>query len=647
MGEERKMKKLYFVQVGFSFSTDPVYLPYAAGCLMATAFSDGEIASYFEQNDIIFQRDTIENNLKLIRKPDIVAFSNYFWNVNYNKTLAKKIKQLYPDCLIVFGGHNSLYDSFSLENDDFIDVIIHGEGEITFKQLLLCCKNGLSFREIDGIVYRENGQIITNKPRKVCDLSELVSPYTFGVFDSLLENNPDIHFHATMETNRGCPYSCAYCEWSYDKKLRLFPMKKIKAEIRWVSEHKLPYCFCADGNFGILKRDIDIAKYIVKTRAKNGYPNIFKPCYAKESNDIVFEAGRILNEAGADKGVTISYQTLCPEALKNIHRDNLDIQTFTELSGRYNAIGIPTYSDIILGLPGESFQSFSEGLCSLMEAGQNNSVTFHHCQVYPDSLMGDINYRKKYKITTAKVPMETTHYTPDFNGIEEFSHIIVSTYSMNQKMWEKSNVFGITVEAFHYIGLLRCFALYLRHDKQIPYINFYNSLFDYINDSEKTSFLYKMFQYVIDMVQHPERAWSYHKSIFGSTGWYLEEGCFLESVYHFDLFWEEILPFLKSFDIEKEIFEQLLLYQKGIICIPKKDMVVLKLKYDFYNYFENIYEGRYQHLERIDNILTLHSWKKIRTWEEYAREIIWYGKRKSATLMTSFKENVHIEYKKS
>ncbi|MBR0414506.1 MAG: radical SAM protein [Clostridia bacterium] len=640
------MKKLYFVQAGFSFSKTLVYLPYAAGCLMATAFSDGEIASYFEQNDIIFQRDTIENNLDRIHQPDIVAFSNYFWNVNYNKTLAKKIKEKYPDCLIVFGGHNVVGDSFALQTDDFIDVIIRGEGEIAFKQLLLCYKNGLSFGNIEGIDYRENGCIISTKERAVCDLSELVSPYTFGVFDPLLEKNPDIQFHATIETNRGCPYSCAYCEWSYDKKLRMFALEKVKSEVRWISEHKIPYCFCADGNFGIAKRDIEIAKFIVKTRQKNGYPNIFKPCYAKESNDIVFEAGRILNEAGADKGVTISYQTLCPEALKNIHRDNLDIHQFTELSGRYNAIGIPTYSDLILGLPGETFESFAESLSGLMEAGQNNSVTFHHCQVYHDALMGDPHYRKEFGIEITKVPMDTVHFTPEFSGIEEYQYIITSTYSMNREMWEKANVYGICVEAFHYIGLLRCFAIYLRFERQIPYLVFYNALFEYVTDSAKTEFLYQQFRYVEDMVRHPEKPWAFQKDIFGSTGWYLEEGLFLESVYHFDTFWEEIIPFLKSFEIEEDVFEQLLLYQKGILCLPHKEKVVLNLQYDFYHFFENIYEGRNEPLKKVDNRLTLNSWKIIHSWDEYAREIIWYGKRKSATLMTSFKENVNIDFLK-
>ena len=641
------MKQLYFVQVGFSFSKTLVYLPYAAGCMLATAFSDGEIASYFEQNDIIFQRDTIENNLKLIQEPDIVAFSNYFWNVNYNKTLAKKIKEKYPDCLIVFGGHNVIGEPFDLKTDEYIDVVIHGEGELPFKQLLLCHKNAWDFESVDGIDYRQNGRILSTPRKDIEDLSQYVSPYTFGVFDRILEKHPDIQFHATIETNRGCPYSCAYCEWSYNQRLRFFPMEKIKAEIRWVSEHKIPYCFCADGNFGISKRDIEIAKYIVQTRKKNGYPNIFKPCYSKESNEIVFEAGRILNEAGADKGVTISYQTLCPEALKNIHRDNLDIRKFTELSGQYNAIGIPTYSDIILGLPGETFDSFAQTLCGLMEAGQNNSVTFHHCQVYPDALMGDSEYRKKFQIEIAKVPLETIHFTPDFSGIEEYQYIITSTYSMNREMWEKSNVYGICIEAFHYIGLLRCFAIYLRHDENVPYLEFYNRLFAYITDPHKTVFLRDMFRYVADMVQHPEWSWSYQKDIFGSTGWYLEEGCFLESVYHFDTFWEEMLPFLKSFKMDEQIFEQLLRYQKEIICLPQKDTVSLHLDYDFYNYFEDIYLGKYHPLKAVKNQLTLQSWKQIKTWEEYAREIIWYGKRKSATLMTSFKENVHLEFEES
>ncbi len=638
------MKKLYCIQVGFSFSKTLVYLPYATGCLIATAFSNEEIASYFEPPGLIFQRDTVENNLRRIRDPDIVTFTNYFWNVNYNKELAKAVKKRYPDCMIVFGGHNVIRDPYSLETDDYIDVIFSGEGEIPFRQFLLCYKRGGSFLDVEGISFRKNGKIFHTKPGKPHDLAEYTSPYTFGVFDGILSDNPDIQFHATVETTRGCPYSCAYCEWSYDKKLRLFPMEKIKAEIEWVSRHEIPYCYCADGNFGILERDIEIAKYVVEVRKNNGYPNIFKPCYAKESDDIVFEAGRILNEVGADKGITISYQTLCPEALKNIRRENLDLRKFTALSKRYNSIGIPTYSDLILGLPGESFQSFAESLCGLMEAGQNNSVTFHHCQVYPNALMGDLEYRKKYKIEITRAPIDTIHFTPDFSGVEEFFYIITSTYSMSREDWEKSNIYGICVETFHYIGLLRCFALYLRHDMNVPYLDFYNRLFEFITDENKSEFLYGLFRHVADTVRHPESSWAYQKDVFGSTGWYLEEGCFLECAYSFDRFWEEMLPFLKSFGVDGSVFDQLLLYQKSIIALPGKDSVRLELEYDFYRYFEDIYTGNYQPLNAGRNILTVTSWKKIRSWEDYAREIIWYGKRKSATLMTSFKDNVTVEY---
>ena len=632
------------MQVGFSFSKTLVYLPYAAGCLAASAFSDPEIAESYTLAEIIFQRDTVENNLKKITDPDVVAFSNYFWNVNYNKALAQHIKALYPDCLIVFGGHNVMDSPYTLKSEPYIDVIVYGEGEIPFRQLLRCYQRDTGFHGISGISFRENGEIHTTPIRKAQDLSACVSPYTFGVFDEILEKNPDIQFHATVETNRGCPYSCAYCEWSYDKKLRLFPMEKIKAEIRWVSAHKIPYCYCADGNFGISKRDIEIAEYVVEVRKNNGYPNIFKPCYAKESNDIVFEAGRILNEAGADKGVTISYQTLCQEALKNICRENLDIAKFTELSNRYHAIGIPTYSDLILGLPGETFQSFAKTLCGLMEAGQNNSVTFHHCQVYPNALMGDPEYRKKYKIELTKAPIDTIHFTPDCSGVEEFFYIITATYSMNREAWEKTNVYGVCVETFHYLGLLRCFAIYLRKELQVSYYDFYNRLFDYVTAPGKTDFLFGLYDYVANMVHHPEKSWAYQKDLFGSTGWYLEEGCFLESIYHFDLFWAEILPFLETFPVEKDVFRQLVSYQREIICLPGRDEAVIESDYDFYNYFENIYTGNYQPLQKKKNRLTITSWKTVRSWDDYAREIIWYGKRKSATLMTSFREHVKTEY---
>ena len=636
------MKKLYMVQVGFSFDKSLVYLPYAAGCIAASAFADKEIAENFEKPVLLFERDTIENNFAKIKDPDVVTFSTNFWNVEYNKQLGKRIKEAYPDCLIVVGGHSITPDSELLNEQPFVDVVQYGEGELPFPVLLKDYLHGESFDNVPGAMFRRDGEIV-RIPQRLTDLTDFPSPYLTGIFDDIMAEHPDILFNMTVETNRGCPYTCAYCEWAHDRRLRLFPMEKVKAEIQWASDHEIEYVYCADSNFGIVKRDIEIAQWVVDVRKKNGYPMIFKPCYEKSSNDTVFEAGRILNAAGADKGITISFQTTCAEALKNISRENLDPAVFADLAKRYNAIGIPTYSDLILGLPGESFESFAKTLCDLMEMGQHNSVTFHHCQVYGNAPMGKKEYQEKYKMEVTEVPIDAVHYTPNFSGVYERFHIVTGSYSMSHADWEKTNVYAVCVEAFHHIGLVRCFALYMRYERNMPYLTFYNRLFDYLSAHPET-LPGQILTWVHDTISDTEKPWAYQKDIFGSTGWYFEEGLFLECAHELERYTREMLPFFESLDIPEDVYPELLRYQTEIIRQPNKNEMHLPLAYDFYNYFRRIYMREYKPLEKADNVLHIKMEKRITDWEEYAREIIWYGKRRSATLATNDREEIAVEY---
>jgi putative methyltransferase len=635
-------KKLYMIQVSFSFDKSVVYLPYAAGCIAASAFSEKEIKENFEKPVILFERDTVDNNLAKIKDPDVVTFSTYFWNEEYNRRLGKRIKEAYPDCLIIVGGHSITPDSKMLNEQPFVDIVQYGEGELSFPILLKDYLQGKSFDNVPGAMFRRNGEIV-RIPQKHTELTGFQSPYLTGIFDDILTEHPDIKFTMTVETNRGCPYTCAYCEWSHDRRLRLFPLEKVKAEIQWASDHKIEYVYCADSNFGIVKRDIEIAQWVVDVRKKNGYPMIFKPCYEKNSNDTVFEAGRILNEAGADKGITISFQTTCAEALKNINRENLGPDIFADLAKRYNAIGIPTYSDLILGLPGESFESFAKTLCDLMEMGQHNSVTFHHCQVYGNAPMGKKEYQKKYQLEITEVPIDAVHYTPNFSGVHEHFNIVTGSYSMTREEWKKTNVYAVCVEAFHYIGLVRCFALYMRYERKMPYLTFYNRLFDFLS-SQKQTLPGQFLSWVYDTISDTEKPWAYQNDLFGSTGWYFEEGLFLECAYALERYTSEMEPFFRTLDIPKDVCLQLLRYQTEIIRQPNKNEIHLPLEYDFYHYFRNIYLREHKPLEKTKNTLHIKMEKQITGWEEYAREIIWYGKRRSATLATNDRETITVEY---
>lgn len=632
-------KRFYLVQIGVSYSS-PVFLPYSVGCIAAYLKNDKEIAEYYDIPDIIVMREKISDVIKRFNNPDYVAFSCFTWNLEYNKTLARELKKLYPEVNIIFGGHSVPAGGSFLEEYSFIDYLMHNEGEETTALFLKAVKDGTPLDAVTNLSFRTHAGIVTTEERHPCDISDYPSPYLEGIFDGIMREFPDREFHATLETNRGCPYSCAYCEWCFTKKLRQFPMDKIKAEIEWIAKNKIRYCYCADANFGIFDRDVEIARYVIEQKKKYGYPDVFKPCYAKESDDTVFEAGYILNKNNADKGVTLAYQSLDGKTLENIGRKNLTLEHFSSLDARYNEAGIPTYTELILGLPGETYESFCRGMCRLLESGQNNSMTVYECQVYPNTHMGSEEYRKKFGIKTSKIPLLGIHYNPEFNGVGEYFDVITETASMPKEDWVKACMFAVILQTFHHLGLIRYFAIYINKEKDVSYYDFYNMLYDYIY-KENNGYLNEFFKELYRRKADTEKAeWTYQRDVFGTTGWYFEEGAFLEMVYHSGEFWADIKPFLLSFGIDDELFEDLFNYQKTLVRKPYVNEVTIESRYNFYEYFAAVDEGRSIELRNVKNTLNIKAHKNISAWDEYAREIIWFGKRYSATLLVNPREKI-------
>lgn len=630
-------EKFYLVQIGVSYSS-PVFLPYSVGCIAAYLKRDEEITAHYDIPDIIVMREKIEDVLRRFDNPSYVAFSCFTWNIEYNKALAIRLKEKFPDVKIIFGGHSVPNDSGFLDEYEFIDFLMHNEGEETTALFLKAMKNGESLNDVPNISFRTENGNVTTQAHHPCDLSSYPSPYIDGIFDNIIKENPDIEFHATLETNRGCPYGCSYCEWCFTRRLRPFPMEKIKKEIEWVAKNKIRYCYCADANFGIMERDVEIAEYVIKQKKKYGYPDVFKPCYAKESDDTVFKVGYLLNNNHIDKGVTLAYQSLNAQTLENIGRKNLTLEHFSDLYARYNEAGIPTYTELILGLPGETYESFCKGICRLLDSGQNNSMTVYDCQVYPNALMGSKEYQEKFGIKTSRIPLLGIHYNPEFNGVPEYFDIITETSTMPKSDWVKACMFSVILQTFHHLGLIRYFAIYLHLEKGVSYYDFYNGLFDYIYKENK-GFLNEFFSSLYKRKADTETAdWTYNRDVFGTTGWYFEEGAFLEMVYHSDAFWAEIRPFLEKFDIGNELFEDLFEYQKKLVRLPDISEVEIKSKYNFYKYFEAATENADAVLVKKNCVLSIKAHKQISSWEEYAREIIWFGKRYSATLLVNPRE---------
>lgn len=628
------MKNVYFIQVGFAFDKS-VYLPYATGTIVAYCKAQPDIAAEYTFPEIIFRRDDIDAIVNGMESPYMAAFSTYVWNVEFNKALAKAIKAKHPDCIIVFGGH-SVSDRMEFLAKNYIDILTLGEGEEVTANLLRALRDGTDISDCNGIAFRDSdGCNILTAPHCPESLEDYPSPYLTGVFDSIIEKNPNVMFDTIIETNRGCPYNCAYCDWSNHKKLRLFPMEKVKGELKWLSDHNIEYCFCADANFGIFERDEEIAEYIVELNSKTGFPKVFRPCYEKNSAERVFRISKALNSRGLDKGATMAYQTLCDDALKNINRKNLTMEHFSDLMSSYTKANIPTYSELILGLPGETAESFCQGLCKLLRAGQHNSISVYYCELLPNAPMCSPDFMAKHKIEPMKVQFNHIHSASGKkDGIPEYSYLVRSTSTMPRDGWVYANLFSICLQCFHSLGLLRYFAIYAYYALGLDYYDFYSGLLDFCLKSEgKTGELFREIKRKLD--GSLEGDWNHSNPVFGNVTWFFEEGLFLELLYNTDEYKKIIDDYVKPLGIDGDIYNELLKFQMNAVKMPFESEKSFVCGYNFADYFRNVATDSNISPKKEKTAYTFKAAKKYEDWPSFAKEIVWYGRRKGATLYTN------------
>ncbi len=629
-------KNIYLFQSSIRYE-NTMYLPYTAGVLAAYAWENKVVAQNYTLKGIIYLRESVEKTTAALDSPYLAAFSNYIWNFEYNKALAKQIKSIYPECIVVFGGHNVPPGTALLDEYAYIDILVHGEGEETFRDILLALHSGDSLNNTPNISYRDShsASVETKTIPVLC--ADFPSPYKAGIFDSMLSEQPDIRFSAILETNRGCPYGCAFCDWCrLDTKVRQLPKERVYGDLEWMSEHKIEFCYCADANFGILPDDEQYVDRLIKLNRKNGYPQKFRVNYAKHNNETVFSINKKLNIYGISKGATISFQSLSPEVLENIGRKNMSLNKFSELMTLYSNAGIPTYSELILGLPGETYDSFCEGIGKLLEAGQHTSILIYNCELIENSLMANKNYMDQYGIKASITPLYLRHDEPDCADIPEFSRSVTATAAMNEDEWICSNLFSLTVQSCHGMGLLRWFAVYLHYEKGVRYEDFYKALIKWAENNPNAVFGKEMLfmRGEFEKITKNSGLWSYTNKIFGNVSWPYEEGVYLDLVYRFEDFYKEMQQFLINYNIENEIFNDLLLYQKSMIKIPGVRSLKIALEYDFPRYFSKAFANTHEPLKIKKVGVSAEDRAVPNEWKEYAKEYIWYGRKEQKNIFT-------------
>lgn len=626
------MKNVYFVQVDVSatLGVQNAYLPYAVGILAANAWTSEIVKNTYCFKEFIFLREDIESVVQRLDNPAIVAFSNYCWSTEYNKALASAIKQQYPQCIIVFGGHNVPDDFSFLEEYSFIDYLIHGEGEEPLKSLFEALAQESNIGSVPNISFRDTNGVCIRTHTEVPAGLDYPSPYLDGWFDDIIAAHPDITFNTILETSRGCPHQCAYCDWGLLKsKVRLFPLDRIKAEIRWMSEHKIAFVWGADANFGLFSRDLEIADALVEAKETTGYPERMRMNYAKNNYENVFAIVKKFKECNFDRiGATLSFQSMSPVVLKNIGRSNSELDFYKSLLTKYNKEHMQTYSELILGLPGETYESFIKGIAKLFEIGQHLVFEIYACILLPNAILGQKDTIEKFGIKTVKSEIIRAHIQNQAFDIPEYINIITQTNSMSRDMWVRAMTFFFLAKAFHGNGLLRTFAIYLYCEMGVPYEEFYDGIIDYF-ENNPALFTSRLYFEIKAHAKEQSIGTDNRKFVFEPCGdivWEDHEYIVLQILNQPDLFYSDMMEYLKKYKIPEDIFLDLIAYQKSIMRRPDDEEQIICLKYDVHGFLSDVYINKIHPLKKKKHILSLRDTKVQRGWRDFGKYVIWYGR---------------------
>ena len=620
------------------------YLPYSVGMLTSYLKQYAVLWNQCEFRPFLYKRDAVKTVVDQIGKVDLLGLSCYMWNYRLNMALAEEVRRRHPDCLIVVGGPHvpDRLDDF-FDRHPYLDVAVHGEGEITFYEVVKARIEGRDFREIEGLSYHDRtSHHVSQKSRRpqLDNLNVVPSPYLTGVFDHLIEEIKDIEWHVMWETNRGCPFSCTFCGWgsAIASKVRQFEMNRLLKEVQWFADHQIGWVFGCDANFGILPRDRELAEALARAKREVGYPQDFRVCFTKNSNNKVFDVAKILHDADMSKGVSLSMQSLNSDALKNIRRSNIKLGIFHELQARYLKEGITTYSELIIGLPGETYESFVEGLDILLDQGQHSGINIYNCSVMPNAEMGNPEYQKQFQIRTIELPIFQAHSDrPDpWDTVIEYEPIVIATNTLTVEDWRRTYQFAWVVQCFHLLGSLQAVSVFLRHRYDIRYGVFYQALLEF-GRTHPGSVVHKEMA-ILDAILDDVLAgvgFNQYLPEFLDINWPVEEASHLRLSKDLETFYEQCAIFLEELikqhhlDLPDRLTRDLMRYQHAVVVhYDRRENLLLNLRYNLHEYIQSCRIGEPIPLQEGECVYQVIATPRLEgDVERFARDIVWYGRK--------------------
>ncbi len=436
-------------------------VPYAAGCVGAhVAAALGDRVSVE-----VFRSPAEMGEAFAARRPDILAFTNYVWNLELSYEVIRRAKDAAPGTIVVMGGPN--YPTAAeaqrafLERYPLVDFYVYKEGEIPFLELV----RGLLDAGMDAVAFKrgrpvtaavhyltDDGFVAPPLAPRGLDLDQFPSPYLSGLLDKFL-GRPDLV--PLIQTKRGCPFQCTFCVEGEDyyTKLASVTTQRFRTELEYIAArvagHGPPVLHIADSNFGMYLDDLEICDVLAEVRTRSGWPETIEVSTGKNRKERVLEAVRRTHGA---MRFGPALQSTDRQTLANVKRSNISETVLLEMAGAATELDQRSYTELILNLPGDTVASHLGSIRTAMEAGMQR-IKMYPLVLLPGTEMADAESRSRFGIETRFRVLPLCHGTHSFLGRSfpsvEIAELVVATDSMTFEDYLACKRFELSTEIFY------------------------------------------------------------------------------------------------------------------------------------------------------------------------------------------------------
>lgn len=426
-------------------------------------------------------------------------------------------------------------------------------------------------------------------------------------------------------------HNCTFCDWgsATKTKIRNFSVEKLFKEIDWFGKNEIGYVEVCDGNFGIyIDRDYSLADRFATIKEQTGFPDSISLTWVKTSSEKIIPIARRLNDANLLRGISLAVQSFDPVTLKNIKRANIKFTSFEELVKRFDKEGLSCYTELIMGLPGETVESFKKNWATLAAIYPLPAVLTWVCSVFNNAPMNDEDYKKQFGIEIFTSPTFMPHTAAKDDPIPEFAKMVRRTNSLPNDDIIELYMYNWLMLTFHAFGLLDCVARYC-NSLGIGYTAFYDSLIEYIensNDSMLNVESCKIREF--SKKAFDGKGWDHYDADLGDINWIVGEASWLRIVRNKSKLKNELYGFLlhisSKYSLDMTVLGDLLKFQLLLVSFPcDYDGMGESFDHDWVDFFNS----NCTTLSKKD--VSYSKKRPVQTTDliQWGYETLWYGKR--------------------